>query len=770
MKNELKKLSLLLSLSFFVVPSFSSSPLIGVKALEENNVATTVKGMKHHNNNVLTFYLTNTDYSGAATYIPGEGYREYNFLTKIEIITKDGTSQTIGEATDGEQIYYQMWGQENTFSISLKQEKYDNLSQVVIPQGTTFPSMEYTGYRSFDGSLSKEKGTLKKGFETERDITYAFQGKEDLSTTGSLYSLGNISLSKFTYGQGDVDKGKPDLFFYSEDANWPSAPIDLKSDEEIFQYYNTYANKDFSHLAGSLNYLDKIKLDGKSLRELGTPSLQKICYLTVWHSITISAPTYQGGNDLNTVEVEEGCELPAFSTDPYESPYYIVDKTTVFGRTGDSFQKVENIQNDAHQIEDNVLSWDTDDNSHYVLRIPLQMTGAFMDMGSLEEKYGDKISFNGKTLTEINQSNKQASAHYEFVGNRYHLILTLNQDYEGILNRDLSFAGNVVTLEKGLLTPGGIPLNATYRIHQFKGGSVTDIQNDIDSYGAISVNAVTSYIPTDLAKNDMFIYITFDQEITGSPVYYVTSPRSFCEVNVKKSNTPEYTFFEQNSFDAFVYGGYKSAVLEKLLINDEPICRWMASDNTPSFPVSVMGHYGQAANNVFSLSFSHGGSLNQPMAKMAKEGTLKLSFLPGFLFPSGNAIQERQDFVYQQNAWKEQSQEGAFSVYYDGEKVEEGATIDSAFAPSLDQISVMGISGYTIEETAEDALVTTYAIKRGEETLLTFHVRYTEQPLLTPTKQNSFPVGWVIGGGVAVLLIAGGITGLLLGRKRRKAK
>ena len=290
MKRNISLLSLLLCSGILALPWDAKEPY-AVHALEDANEATSVKGMKRHNTNVLTFVLSQTDYAGAQNYVPGSSYREFNFLTNVDIVLNDGSRKTLEDAFDGAQMYYQMWRTPNAFSLSLHQTDYNNLAKVVIHAGTVFPSMAYTGYAPIGTSNFTTKGSVKKGFEVEREIVYTYASGVDLVTKGALIDRGNIHISNFTYGQGDVDKGNPDLFFYSEDANWPSAPQNELSGDALTEYYNTYCNKDFSALSDSLNYLDKIRLDGKTLRELGTPDLQMMCYRTVWNSLTISAPT-----------------------------------------------------------------------------------------------------------------------------------------------------------------------------------------------------------------------------------------------------------------------------------------------------------------------------------------------------------------------------------------------------------------------------------------------------------------------------------------------
>ena len=770
MKRNISLLSLLLCSGILALPWDAKEPY-AVHALEDANEPTSVKGMKRHNTNVLTFVLSQTDYAGAQNYVPGSSYREFNFLTNVDIVLNDGSRKTLEDAFDGAQMYYQMWRTPNAFSLSLHQTDYNNLAKVVIHAGTVFPSMAYTGYAPIGTSNFTTKGSVKKGFEVEREIVYTYASGVDLVTKGALIDRGNIHISNFTYGQGDVDKGNPDLFFYSEDANWPSAPQNELSGDALTEYYNTYCNKDFSALSDSLNYLDKIRLDGKTLRELGTPDLQMMCYRTVWNSLTISAPTYHGGTDLNTVEVEAGCQLPAFSSNPYEAPYYTVETAVTFGRTGETFQLVGEIANPEHQIEDDVLSWDEEEDD-CLIRIPFQMTGPNQNMGALEDSYGTLIRLNGKPISDINATRpdrKIIKAHYEFVGNRYQFVMTIAKDYAGILNPSLQYVGNVIELAKGLPTPGGVPLNATYRIHRFKGSSITDRQEENESFDALSVNTISSYVPADLTNNDTFLYITFDQEITGSPIYYVTSPRHFCENEVKRSNTRDYTFFEENRYNAFVSGGFQSSVLEKLLLQGKPIYQWMAEDDTLSSPVSVMGHYGQSANNVFSLSFSHRGTSNAKIAELIQNGQLTLTFLPGYRFPSGNEIKKTQTFRLVEQIWREEKVADSYAVYYDGKAVADGVTLESSFAPDSGKIRVDGLASYVVEEQAE-AEGKQFTVKQGETTLLSFHIRYVPQPNLNFTSSSS-SVGLVIGITVpAGIVVLSAIILPLILRKRRKAK
>lgn len=148
----------------------------GASFLPEDTSTTTetaVTGVKTgHNNKNVTFTLSVTDYAGCTTNRPSNKFANYNFLDKIQIHSGDTVQSLKDVYIAGEEVYYNLWGMENTFTIALG-SSYDTATKIVIPKGTVFPSAVYTGYGAWDQfDIPDNHVTEKGGFETAADITY----------------------------------------------------------------------------------------------------------------------------------------------------------------------------------------------------------------------------------------------------------------------------------------------------------------------------------------------------------------------------------------------------------------------------------------------------------------------------------------------------------------------------------------------------------------------------------------------------------------------
>ncbi len=134
---------------------------------------TAVIGVKTgHNNKNVTFTLSATDYAGCVTNRPSKKYADYNFMELIQIHSGDAVQTLMDVYSAGEEMYYNLWGMENTFTIALG-ASYDTVTKIVIPKGTVFPSAAYTGYGAWDQFDIPENNVKEKcGFETTEEVVY----------------------------------------------------------------------------------------------------------------------------------------------------------------------------------------------------------------------------------------------------------------------------------------------------------------------------------------------------------------------------------------------------------------------------------------------------------------------------------------------------------------------------------------------------------------------------------------------------------------------
>ena len=418
------------------------------------------------------------------------------------------------------------------------------------------------------------------------------------------------------------------------------------------------------------------------------------------------------------------------------------------------------VEKDAPQILDNKITvFETAD--AYEFTIEFNSTGTMS--GTYNEKtVGDLVSFNGVKLNEINKDKTNITLSVDLMG-RYCMTLRVDKDYKGkgkVINTERHFVGNYVQIEKGFQLPNGEKLEETYALHVYLTDSVTNIVED-EALSPIGINYLTSGL--DDNKN-LTINVYFNNQITGNPMYFLCNPDSFNKKDVAKLNG-ETILYDENMAEAFIYGGYKSALLDHVKINGNTLAEWMAMDEikgSPGYNTAVMVHYGQMGDKVASIIITANTKIGKILNKSYKIGELHVLLEEGLKFTSGRAVLEDAAYAYDGTTWAKVSAD-AFAVYYDGQKVEDGDELVVEKLVSVDNISVLGDGDYKIEESVNGNQAT-YTIFDGKEKKLTFTVTGSQ---MVPTYSNKIPYIPLIVGGV-VILSAVGIAGVLILKGRRK--
>ena len=207
--------------------------------VEDNSTPerTTISRVKSgHNAQVVTFYLSNTDYDGLATAGIGAKHTDYNYLDQIKVYTDETNYVTLKDAykADG-QKYYNMWGEANTYSISLKDEYFANATRIVIPAGTVFPSSKYT-----NGDAAKKAGfTVKEEFIFEKpasgnDWSVVDTSEPDDTVVTKLLSGHNASILTFYLSASDYEKANQRVGDNHTDYNYLDQ-IRLYTDENNYK-------------------------------------------------------------------------------------------------------------------------------------------------------------------------------------------------------------------------------------------------------------------------------------------------------------------------------------------------------------------------------------------------------------------------------------------------------------------------------------------------------------------------------------------------------
>lgn len=125
---------------------------------------TTVSAIRTgHNGKIMTFTLSNTDYAGLATASVGNKHTAYNYLEQIKVYLDGDQCLSLKEAyVAGGETYYNMWGIENTYSLTLQEDVMEKVTKIVIPAGTVFPSSKYTA----------DKTNQKTGYQVSEEVIF----------------------------------------------------------------------------------------------------------------------------------------------------------------------------------------------------------------------------------------------------------------------------------------------------------------------------------------------------------------------------------------------------------------------------------------------------------------------------------------------------------------------------------------------------------------------------------------------------------------------
>lgn len=279
---------------------------------EAASVATTetaVTGLEWKNGG-LCFSLSDTDYQTVeANGLPGERVSEYNYMDKITVY-KGEESMTLGEIAYMD-IFYNMWSKQNTYTVQVKEEWKTGVTKVVVPTGTEFPSVAYTGYTpwSADGSAVTVAPTTneKTSFTTNFEVVFTvddngnFVAEKNIPVTETEILVKNVHIRGNRVESENRDHCFLIIFLSNLDCSENTLPIGTA----LFEY-NTL---DYIKLWTSES--EYITLGEAYNREGGT----KEAYYNLWgekNSIGIQLGGYNGGA-FEKITVEPGCQFPSYA-------------------------------------------------------------------------------------------------------------------------------------------------------------------------------------------------------------------------------------------------------------------------------------------------------------------------------------------------------------------------------------------------------------------------------------------------------------------------
>lgn len=686
----------LLLLSFLLLLSlaFGAATMQRVQPSAETTIATEttetktarVTGVEYNfgAGNVLAFSLTGTDYpSGAIVYnyeVTYETLRDLDFFGKVMV---DGvTLEKIYEGVDGNKYpyYINLFQVSNRFALHLP--GYDSsadIREIVIKAGCQFPA-----YNAENGCYTVESETR---FVKENDV---WKQKID-------YVTSETEISGISYGAYGVDY----LIFTLDGTDYPP-----NGAEASLQNY-----KISESVLASLDFFDKIRLDGKTLTEVYAQNKTDtyrdyVLNLFQYHgTLGFPVPGYTASDGFKEVIVEAGCQFPSYeyvtkggAPKCFETTKQII---AVKG-TDTSFVMFEECNDKKPAVLDDSIALTYNDEGYYSFDIRFNRTGAEPTDEYVEDALAESVEINGVTLAEINEDEKYARAKWQYIGKRYYLNVTLSEDYEGeaaIVNEDAYYAGNTVRLKKGIRLPNGDELQDSFVLHVYRTNCITEIVDEALQEEKTFVENISAGYD---GNGDFNIWITFSEEISAGMRLFLASSDSFGREQLKPMNNTSIVYYDDALAENFISGGYKSALLDKVLINGLSLGEWLAYDATPGYLTAVMVHYGQVNQKTMSIvcDLADDGSwatnVFESATKAYENGGLTVSVQAGMRFPTGKRTTEDAEYLYVGGAWQKKADE--FRVYYAGQAVEDEQSLETQTKADKGNICVYGNAVYTIEE------------------------------------------------------------------------
>lgn len=276
-----------------------------------------------HNNLNVGFILSATDYANGINNneaINVEKSQEYNFWDKIQIYYGD-TSLSLKEAYDNassKEAMYKMWTDPKWINISVKE--IDQVTKIVVPEGTVFPSALYTN-----------KGYIGKGgFKTTVNKVFVKTSEQYGATKGFYWEEQVIKDEATTISKISVESGKLIVTLSNHDYPETKATVSFYNAEKLKAY----------------KLLDYIELstgtETKKLGEVLTENGEDAAYINLWQRNGTVGFTLKSGWDGTTIKkiaFLEGCEFPSYDSiinNAEKKSYYLENKIAYKTSTSDA--------------------------------------------------------------------------------------------------------------------------------------------------------------------------------------------------------------------------------------------------------------------------------------------------------------------------------------------------------------------------------------------------------------------------------------------------
>ena len=328
------------------------------------------------------------------------------------------------------------------------------------------------------------------------------------------------------------------------------------------------------------------------------------------------------------------------------------------------------------------------------------------------------VKFNGYTFAQILSECTDATAGWKVVKGVYQLQLVLPKAYTGnaqVKNPTYSYAGNNMQVIAGLIFPNGERLENSYTCHLYANEKIVDCDM-VGEYEATKVQRVEYGFVQDSGNIVFTVY--FDKSITSSLYVHVCETEQWRSTELYKASKENY---DANISKVFVDGGYKTSLLDNILINGHSVGEWHAYDSLQSTNVQV--HYGKEGFNSIDIVFAKGcPNTYNDLAELVTAGEgVTVEIRSGLKFMVQTETKETQSFVLKNGQFAEVTTAKPLHVYFDGQEVTQDQTITVQAETSIANVQVEGPLEYSVEAT-KNGNTTEYTVKYDGDNVFKFTV------------------------------------------------
>ena len=368
-----------------------------------------------------------------------------------------------------------------------------------------------------------------------------------------------------------------------------------------------------------------------------------------------------------------------------------------------------------------------------------------------------KVTLNDVTLAQLAQQCPEMTANWVAVKGIYQINVTMPKSYTGagcIKNQQYEFANNHMGVAQGLVFPNGDVLDKSYACHIYSGEKILDLEMS-NNMKTTKIGNVQFYFDGDSANLTFVLY--FDKDITYNSYYHA------CEIEHWRSNDlykHDATLYESGISEIFVKGGYKSSLLNNVIVNGMTLGEWHAFDSKKLTNVQV--HYGKNGHNAMSIVFAKScPNTYDPLYELIQSGEgLEIEVKSGLKFLTNIQTTQTQVFYLKDGKMQEKTEAKGVEVYFNGMLINDGDLVTVQTAVTQDSIAVVGADGYNVTSQTQGS-ATTYTIVFVDGGTFTFSVK---EDLVKVEKSGC-------GSSVSILTPACiGIAALVIVTKRKSKK